>query len=319
MTKILITGGAGFIGSHLIDNIIKNDDKIEIIVVDNLETGMLINLEEHASVLKNFCNFSIENYNKLYSVFNSFKPDIVIHAAASYKDRFNWTGDSSVNVVGGVNLIKLSKEFDVKRFIYFQTALIYDMSCHDPLIPLKTHHPIKPKCSYAISKYTTEPYLKLSGIDFISFRLANCYGPRNFSGPISIFYKKLKNDEDCYIADTRRDYVYIDDLVTIVISALDTNRKFKNNYYHISTGRDFSIYSIYETIARNLNKPLRSTIQTRKEDDVYTILLDPIETTIEFKHTPSITIEEGIPKAIEYYENLNVEFNSYTHLSIKTN
>ena len=155
--KVLITGGLGQIGSHVAELLINRGD--EVFVIDNLATGR----EEH---LKNFDNLkiyikSIADPDFIYSIVSKIKPDIIVHAAGSYKDPNDWYNDTLTNCVGGSIIVDVAKN-KVKRFIYFQTALCYGLK---PLTqPIKLDHPINPKgSSYAISKTTNELYLELSG------------------------------------------------------------------------------------------------------------------------------------------------------------
>ena len=106
--------------------------------------------------------------------------------------------------------------------------------------PITLSHPIRSEgSSYAITKTAGEHYVQLSGVDFLSFRLANAYGPRNLSGPLPTFYHRLKNDKPCFVMDTRRDFVYVSDLIDVVVKALDG--KGERGFYHISSGSDYSI------------------------------------------------------------------------------
>ncbi len=142
------------------------------------------------------------------------------HAAASYKDPDNWEEDARTNTLGGAIVTRASLEANVKRLIYFQTALCYGVKPLEQ--PITIDHPILPgDSSYAISKTAAEQYIALSGIEFISFRLANAYGPRNLSGPLPTFYHRLTNDLKCFVMDTRRDFIFVDDLIDLVVMALD--------------------------------------------------------------------------------------------------
>ena len=115
---------------------------------------------------------------------------MVVHTAASYKDPEDWSTDALVNAVGTANIAKACKTFGVSRLIYFQTALCYGTK---PLqSPISLDHPINPvNSSYAISKTAGEHYVQFSGVEWVTFRLANVIGPRNVSGPLPIFYGRL--------------------------------------------------------------------------------------------------------------------------------
>ncbi len=208
--KILITGGAGFIGSHLAEKLLAKNHKI--LVIDNYQTGRRDNLKPHKNltIIEN----TIANRKVVEKIFDKFKPDKVIHAAASYKDPNNWFEDSMTNIIGTINIVNSSQKHKVKRIIYFQTALCYGVKPIQQ--PITFTHPFfsgkySGGSSYAISKTAGEMYIELSGLDFISFRLANAYGPRNLSGPLPTFYHRLTKNMPCSVMDTRRDFIFIKD------------------------------------------------------------------------------------------------------------
>lgn len=203
--NILITGGAGFIGSHLANVLVGDDD---VTVIDDMTTGNPKNLNERVTLIEG----SITNSGKLENAFARSKPDVVIHAAASYKDPEDWKRDALTNVVGTAMVCKMAKEYKVKRLIYFQTTLCYGLQPTEQ--PITINYPLKPeKSTYAITKTAGENIISMSGLDFISFRLANIFGPRNLSGPIPTFYSRLTAKKPCFVVDTRRDFVFIEDLV----------------------------------------------------------------------------------------------------------
>jgi UDP-glucose 4-epimerase len=306
--KVLITGGAGFIGSHLADRLIARGDKV--LVIDNYATGRRDNLRAHANL--RVVEGSIADRNTVNDAFGSFGPDLVIHAAASYKDPENWIEDAKTNVEGTANIMKASKVAGVKRVIYFQTALCYGLVPLEQPITLK--HPIRSTgSSYAISKTAGEQYVDLAGIDYISFRLANAYGPRNLSGPLPTFYHRLTTNKPCFVMDTRRDFIYIDDLVACVMKAIDgAGRK---GAYHISSGSDYAIKELFDATVKalkiSLDKPVE--VRPRQPDDTYTILLDPSETNKDFGWKVTTPLETGVDKAIGYYKEFGIS-QTYTHL-----
>jgi UDP-glucose 4-epimerase len=176
--KVLITGGAGFIGSYLADRLLERGD--EVLVIDNYSTARRDNLTPHPNL--EIVEGTIADSRLVYGLFEDFKPDVVAHAAASYKEPDNWEEDSLTNTLGGAIVTQASVKSGAQRLIYFQTSLCYGVNPLEQPIPLD--HPILPgDSSYAISKTASEQYIALSGIDFVSFRLANAYGP---SCPLSI-------------------------------------------------------------------------------------------------------------------------------------
>jgi UDP-glucose 4-epimerase len=310
--NVLITGGAGFIGSHLADRLLSRGDNV--LAIDNYATGRRDNLSPHPKLT--VVEGTIAERALVQRVFGDFRPEQVVHAAASYKDPTSWTEDSLTNVVGTANVVQAAKAVDVKRLIYFQTALCYGL--HPLEQPITLTHPIRPEASsYAISKTAGEQYVALSGLNFLSFRLANAYGPRNISGPLPTFYHRLTNQKPCFVMDTRRDFVFVDDLVEVVIRALDG--KGEPGIYHISSGRDYAIKDLFNATVKTLGiTPPNVEVRPRGADDAYTILLDPTKTNHTFDWTVSTPLETGVMKTVRWYERFGIT-QTYTHLrSVET-
>jgi UDP-glucose 4-epimerase len=151
-------------------------------------------------------------------------------------------------------------------------------------------------------------------VDFISFRLANIYGPRNLSGPIPTFYKRLTAGEPCTIVDSRRDFVFIDDLVDLVTKAID---EWRPGIYHAASGGDFSIDELFGHVLDAVNPGTwRASDQPRGKDDAATIRLDPSQTMLTYGWKPTTPLRDGIAKAVDWYREHGVG-ETYTHLSLK--
>lgn len=306
--KILITGGAGFIGSHLADRLLARGD--QVVVIDNYATGRRDNLTPQKGL--EIVEGTIADAALVDDTVGRVRPDVVIHAAASYKDPDAWEEDARTNVLGSANVVRAALKNGAKRLIYFQTALCYGLRPLEQ--PITLSHPVRPEgSSYAISKTGGEQYVQLGGVDYISFRLANAYGPRNLSGPLPTFYHRLTSGRPCFVMDTRRDFIYIGDLVDCVMRAIDGRGK--SGPYHISSGADFSIKELFDATCRalglSLDKPVE--VRPRSDDDVYTILLDPSRTNDEFGWRTSTPLERGVAAAIEYYREHGIS-ETYTHL-----
>ncbi len=310
--KTLITGGAGFIGSHLADKLLAEGN--EVLVIDNYQTGRRDNLTPHPKL--KVVEGTIADANLVNKHFEEFKPDYVVHAAASYKDPENWIEDINSNILGTANVVRAARKANVKRIIYFQTSLCYGLKPLEQPITLK--HPLfsgesPGGSSYAISKTGGEQYIELSGIDFLSFRLANAYGPRNLSGPLPTFFQRLTTNKACFVMDTRRDFIFVDDLVEVVLLAL--KGKGSKGYYHISTGGDYSIKELFDATLKALDIKLDKDVEVRPRgaDDVFTILLDPSKTINDFSWKPKVKLEDGINKAIQWYKKNGIS-QTFTHL-----
>jgi UDP-glucose 4-epimerase len=309
--KILITGGAGFVGSHLTDRLAGRGD--EVLVIDNYATGRRDNLPDSALGLR-VIEGDIADRDLVDRSFDEFGPDVVVHAAASYKDPTDWAEDARTNVLGSVLVTKAAQAAGVRRLIYLQTALCYGL--HPIEQPITLDHPIRPgDSSYAISKTAGEQYIALSGIDYQSFRLANAYGPRNISGPLPTFFSRLTSGKPCFVMDTRRDFVYISDLVDVLEKAVDGAGS--TGAYHVSSGGDFSIQELFDaTVAAmgiDLDQPVE--VRPRGEDDAFTILLDPTATNRDFDWKTTVPLETGVAEAIAYYQTNGID-DTYTHLKL---
>jgi UDP-glucose 4-epimerase len=310
--KVLITGGAGFIGSHLAERLLDRGD--EVLVIDNYATGRRDNLTSHKKLT--VIEGSIADARVVDQAFQKLQPDVVVHAAASYKDPGNWREDALTNVLGTVHVVKAAQKHKVKRLVYFQTSLCYGLKPLEQ--PITLTHPYFSGAypggsSYAISKTTAEQYVELSGLNFISFRLANAYGPRNLSGPLPTFFHRLTQGKACFVMDTRRDFIFVDDLVDCVVLAVDGEGT--GGYYHISTGRDYAIKELFDATLAALNMQLEREVEVRPrgQDDVYTILLDPSKTEKTFQWKAKTPLEAGIKRAVEWYKVHGIT-QTFTHL-----
>jgi UDP-glucose 4-epimerase len=308
--RVVVTGGAGFIGSHLVDRLLTRNDRV--LVIDNYATGRRDNLAPHPNLT--IIEGTIADRPLVDRVFADFAPDQVVHAAASYKDPDNWAEDARTNVVGTANVVQASRATRVRRLIYFQTALCYGLQPLEQ--PITLEHPLRPDgSSYAISKTAGEHYVRLGGLDWISFRLANAYGPRNLSGPLPTFYHRLTTDKPCFVMDTRRDFMFIDDLVDVVLRALDGRGR--SGPYHVSSGSDVSIKELFDATLKALHLKLDREVEVRPRnpDDAYTILLDPSRTNADFAWHASTPLEAGVAAAIDWYKRFGIH-QTFTHLKL---
>ena len=309
--KILVTGGNGQIGSHVIELLLE-DKNNKIINIDNFVTGKKYHLQNH-NKLKTI-NGSIEDSKLIKKIFKEFIPEIVIHTAASYNEPENWVRDIETNGIGAVNLIKNSLEINISRFIYFQTSLCYGSKpLHNPI---RLDHPNFPGTnSYSISKTLAEDYLKLSGLNFVTFRLANVIGPRNLSGPLPIFFKRLKANQKCFVTNSRRDFVFVKDLAQVVLKAVYGKGK---GTYHFSCGKDVSILELYNEVVKQigLNHYPEPEIQEISDKEVKSILTDPDKTFKDFGKINFTKLETIVKESVNYYQKYGVG-KTFTHAKLK--
>lgn len=276
--RILITGAGGFIGSHLMDALEDHD----VWGFDNFLTGVPAN---NKSVIR----LGITERKDLYLMANVAKPDLVIHCAASYSDPDLWHRDTDVNVAGAINVAAIARHH-AAQVIYFQTIL-------------------PPVSSYAISKLAAEQYLRLSGVPLTVFRMANIYGPRNLSGPIPVFYKRISEGKPCLVVDTTRDMVFITDLVRAVRMVVDDG---DTGTFDVCSGEQVSIMDLYIGVARVLGHTEVPPLIPPDPDDVQGV----ISTSNGLPHWKAqVPLRDGIYKTVSSYHEKGID-NTYTHLRI---
>ena len=301
--KIFITGIFGQVGSHIAEYFLSNN--CSVLGIDNFETGKPYHLKKHKN-LKTI-NGSIANKDLVESMMTDFSPEVVIHTAASYKDPTDWYNDTLTNCVGSAILVRKSIDLKIKRFIYFQTALCYGTK---PLEnPISLNHPKLPaNSSYAISKTAAEDYLEISGLDYVSFRLANVIGPRNLAGALPTFYKRLKEGNKCFVTKARRDFIDVNDLVGVVVKAVKGTG---HGPYHFSSGKDIEIKELYDVVVKymKLNSYPEPDIKEIQADEAPSILLDSLKTINDFgENLIKFSLDETVKRAIEYYEKFGVDY-----------
>ncbi|MHB8693416.1 MAG: NAD-dependent epimerase/dehydratase family protein [Solirubrobacteraceae bacterium] len=308
MSNVLVTGGAGFIASHLVEQMLDRGDSV--LVIDNFATSRRDTLHEHDNL--RLVEGTIADTELVDGLLAEFQPEVVVHAAASYKDPEDWDEDARTNAVGTANIVQAAERAGVRRLIYFQTALCYGL--HPQEQPITLTHPLDPSgSSYAISKTAGEWYIRLSKLDWISFRLANVYGPRNLSGPLPTFYQRLTEGKSVFVMDTRRDFVFVDDLVAVAMKAIDGGGE--SGVYHVSSGSDVSIKELFDATIDAMGIELENEVEVRPrpEDDAPSILLDPSKTERDFGWAAQGELAEGVEKAIAYYREHGIT-ETFTHL-----
>lgn len=299
--KVLITGGAGFIGSHLADCLVGSGEQVQ--VIDNLVTGNVRNLASPGIILH---KVDIKDRGPVRDLVEGM--DAVVHCAAAYKDPFDYVGATLTNTKGTSNIVEACEDFGIKKLIYLQTSLCYGQV--GGLIPVGRY--FNPSGPYAITKTIAEMLITTSNLDYTVFRLANIYGPRNLSGAVPTFYRNITGGEVSRVSDTRRTMIYVDDLLYLLKKTIYTSTG-SRKIYHVGSREDVSIPELYTNMCRLLGRPERMKLLKRGADDVYSLLLESSITEKDFNWRPIVSLENGLKRAIEWYDEFGVG-ETYTHL-----
>jgi len=304
MTKILVTGGAGFIGSHVADLFVAQG--YEVVILDDLSTGRASNLNPAAR----FYQLDIRS-PQVREVFEAEKPDFISHHAAQMDVRRSVAEplvDASINILGSINLLEYAKEFGVKRFIYISTGgAVYG---EPEKLPCEETHPINPICQYGASKHTVEHYLYMYhvnyGLNYTVLRYPNVFGPRQDphgeAGVVSIFTGKMLAGEQVIIngdGDQTRDFVYVGDCARANYLALTIDHQ--PGIYNLGWGRPTSINDIFSTLAKITGYGLPVQHGPAKVGETRHIYLDASKVQRELGWAPTITLEEGLEKTVAYF------------------
>lgn len=308
--RILITGGAGCLGSSLIEKYLPEGN--EILVIDNFATGKREVLPEMKGL--KVIEGSVADEALVNQAFTEFKPTHVINSAASYKDITNWAEDTNTNVLGSIHVAKASLEHGIQKLINFQTALCYG---RPKQIPIPVSHATAPFTSYGISKTAGEKYLLQAGLPVVSLRLSNICGPRLSIGPIPTFYKRLKAGQSVFCSDTVRDFLDISDFMSLmdIIMAPDSD---VTGVYNVSTGEGHSIKDVFDEVSKYVGVTMPDVpILPVGDDDVQAVVLDPSETEKAFNWKAKVDFKNTILRQLEWYDQYGVN-DIYSHLTVQS-
>lgn len=301
---VLVTGGAGFIGSHIVDRLLSLGYRVA--VVDDLSMGRLQNLNKGAM----FYHTSITEPS-LDEVFEREKPTMVNHHAAqisvfeSVRDPLR---DAEVNIQGTLRLIELSRRHGVEKFIFPSSGgSIYG---EPQYAPCDEDHPINPLSPYALSKHVAERYLQLYHhsyrLDYATLRYGNVYGPRQDphgeAGVVAIFARAMLEGKRPKIygsGDQERDFIYVDDVVDANILAMEAQHR----EYNIGAGHGTSVNTIFQTLKDAIRFRWRPEYGPARPGEVFKISLDYSKMGKEFGWTPKVDLAEGLGRTVEYFRS----------------
>lgn len=302
--KVLVTGGAGFIGSNVVDLLI--DRNYEVCIVDSLIHGQKANINPKAV----FYEMDIRD-EKIVEIFKKEKPDYLIHNAAqicvanSITDPIN---DASINIMGTINILEAAKQAGVKKIIYPASAAIFGEPAY---LPIDEEHPLDMISGYGVSKHTVEHYLKvyktLYNIDYVSLRYSNVYGPRQDSsgegGVIAIFCEKLLKGEKPHIygdGEQIRDFVFVGDVAIANLLAIESNM---SGIFNICTNSKVTINMLFKTMNEILNKNIEAVYTDKREGDIKNSYMTYKKINDKFGWKPATLLKDGLRKTLDYYKS----------------
>jgi len=299
--KIIITGGAGFIGSCVVKRLIK--DKHDLIIIDDLSSSTLDSLKNVFDRIV-FVNENVLNIDRIEDYFK--KTDIVIHLAAipSVEESIrNPVRVFQVNTLGTLYLLELCRKHDIDRFIYASSASVYGNPIY---IPIDEEHPCNPLSIYGVSKYSSEllvlNYYRNYGLKYTILRLFNVYGPGMKDGVIYHFIRNMLLSKEIVIyGDGRqtRDFIYVDDVSEAIHCVINYPR---NNVYNIGSGQGISINQLFNKVRSILGLNVEPVYKPSRTGDIEHSIANINRAINEIGWRPKTSLEDGLVKTIEYFK-----------------
>ncbi|MBI5739902.1 MAG: NAD-dependent epimerase/dehydratase family protein [Nitrospirae bacterium] len=305
--KVLVTGGAGFIGSNIVDRLI--DEGCEVVIVDDLSSGSERNINKKAR----FYRLDIQD-RRLESVFHDEKPEYVSHYAAQIDVRKSVADpvfDAKINVLGTLNILQNCLVHKVRKVVFASSGgAVYG---EQEIFPAPETHPLKPISPYGITKLVAEHYLyyfrTVLGLDYTVLRYANVYGPRQDphgeAGVVAIFIRKLLSGEQPVIngdGEQTRDFVFVGDVVDANIAALRNN--VSEGAFNIGTGIETSVNRLFECLKNILNSSVAGKYAPAKEGEQRRSVISSAKANDVLHWEYKTSLEAGLKKTCEYFMRL---------------
>jgi len=304
--KALVTGGAGFIGSHIVDILVSNG--YDVVVVDNLVTGNKKNLSEKAV----FYEADITDNKALNEVFEKEKPDYVLHQAAQVNVRKSIEDpvfDMESNIHGVINILECCRKFAVEKLLFSSSGgAVYGEPQN---LPCSESHSTEPICHYGVSKLSGEYYIKLYAslykLNYTILRYANVYGPRQDpkgeAGVVAIFNKLMSEGKEISIfgdGEQTRDFVFVEDVARANLLALESDSK--SRIFNIGTGKQTSVNQVYAELNKIINKHHKKKNSPPVPGEVRHIYSNISLAEKELGWKPEVSLPEGLKMTAEFFK-----------------
>ena len=306
--KILVTGGAGFIGSHIVDRLVLEGH--EVVVVDNLSTGKERNINKAAKFIK----LDIL-HPKLEKIIKNEKPEVISHHAAQMDVRRSVADplfDAQVNILGFIHLLEYAVKYGTRHVVFASSGgAVYGEQTQFPANEQHSTFPVSP---YGISKLAGEKYLfyykQNSGLDYTALRYANVYGPRQDpfgeAGVVAIFTQKMLRHEQAVINGNgmqTRDYVYVEDVVEANMMAIHS-RPVNAETFNVGTGKETSVNQLYKILQSLTDSPLKEIHGPEKRGEQVRSVLDYSRIHKFLDWEPKVPLKVGLEKTVNYFRSL---------------
>jgi UDP-glucose 4-epimerase len=304
--RILVTGGAGFIGSNVVDAYLA--DGHAVAVLDNLSTGRQENISPQAQLFQT----DLRDAVAVERVVAEFRPQVINHHAAQIDVRHSTADpvyDAQVNIAGSLHLLQAAVTHDVQQVVYASTGgAVYG---EPEYLPVDERHPIRPLSPYGVSKYTVEQYLgmfwRTYGLPSIILRYSNIYGPRQNTrgeaGVVAIFAGNMLEGEPVTIfgdGQAVRDYLFVGDVVRANLCALEIPNYMTVN---ICTGIGTTVNDIFEKLAATTHYAQSPMYAPARAGEVQAIYLDPALAASALGWSPQVTLDEGLRRTVDYIQS----------------
>ena len=299
--RVLVTGGAGFIGSHIVDAAVAAGH--DVASVDNLFTGKTSNLNPGAR----FHQVDVTDAAKLAKVFEEEKPEVVNHHAAQADVRRSMADpgfDATVNIVGTLNLLQLCVKHQVSRVIFASTCAIFSEPEH---IPMDELHPVAPQSAYGMAKYTVENYLRLFGdtygLRYKVFRYGNVFGPKQDpkgeAGVVAIFVGQMLDGVQSTIfgdGTKTRDYVYVGDVVDANLRAMEPVGD--NQIFNLARGIEVSDFEIFDAVRKAVGVAVEPVYAKKRPGEADRVALDASKARRILGWTDTVSLQAGVEAVV---------------------
>ncbi|HVN91306.1 MAG TPA: NAD-dependent epimerase/dehydratase family protein [Candidatus Binataceae bacterium] len=304
--RIMVTGGAGFIGSNTVDALVEAGGN-QVSILDNLSAGKREQINPKAT----FYEVDLRDAAKVKDAIERERPETIVHLAAQMDVRRSVADpafDAQVNLVGFLNLMEAARERGLKRVVFSSTGgAIYG---EQDVFPCDENHPCRPVSPYGIAKFATEAYLffyKVQyGIDYVAMRYANVYGPRQDphgeAGVVAIFCGKILANQQCTIngdGGQTRDYVFVSDVVRANLAAISRP---VSGAFNVGTGVETDVNELYRVLAASAGSSLTANHGPGRPGEQRRSVISPARARRELDWQPQVSLADGLKRTYNYFK-----------------